>query len=153
MNTRMKQVGVALLMTLGFSAISNANTYTVYKTIGAHGEVKFTQMQPNVGVQYETIQFRSDGRTNTAGQMAAPTVDPAVAAEQQRTADMQKQIEELQAREKADRCNRLRSNLSNLNMGGRIYETTNTGERVFLNDQEIQSRRTSVQQTIAQHCT
>lgn len=135
------------------SLTANANTYTVYKTVGEHGEVKYSQMQPAVGVKFEAIQFRSDGRTNTPGAMAAPTVDPNTTADQNRIAELERQMQEQQAREKSERCQRLRQNLANLEMGGRIYETQADGSRTFLNDQQIVERRTRAQQTIAQHCS
>lgn len=144
---------LAFLVALVATTTANANTYTIYKTVGANGEVKYMQIQPNPGVKYETIQFRDDGRQNTPGNMAAPTADPNVTADQNRIAELERQMKEQQDREKSERCQRLRQNLANLNMGGRIYETQPDGSRAFLNDQQINERRTRAQQTISQHCS
>ncbi|MFP3458945.1 DUF4124 domain-containing protein, partial [Psychrobacter sp. SIMBA_152] len=62
----------------------------VYKSIGAHGEVKYSQHAPQTGKNIELIEFRSDGRQSNAGQMAGKT-DPnqsnnAQTAEEQRIA-------------------------------------------------------------------
>lgn len=130
--------------------LANAN-YTVYKTIGAHGEVKYMQIQPNSG-NYETLQFRQDGRTNTPGEMAPTAVSATESAEQNRIAELQKQVDEMQSRENAQRCATLRNNLANLNMGTRVYENDAQGGRTFLTDQQIIERRARIQQNIAEFC-
>ena len=45
----------------------------VYKSIGAHGEVKYSQHAPQNGKNIEVIEFRSDGRQSNAGQLAGKT--------------------------------------------------------------------------------
>ena len=129
----------------------------VYKSIGAHGEVKYSQHAPQVGKNIELIEFRSDGRQSNAGQMAGKT-DPnqsnnAQTAEEQRIAQLEARIKEQDAKENAQRCQSLRNNLTNLNVGGRIYEMDANGKRQYLDGREIELKRERVQQAITQYCS
>lgn len=141
-----------LMMSVGVAnAVDNATYYTVYKTVGAKGETKYAQMKPETG-EYEEIQFRQDGRINTPGEMAPAPLDTGDAAVQNRMAELQQQVNELKAREDAQRCAALRTNLANLNSNSRVYVNDDQGGRRFLTDQEIVERRTSIQEKIAQFC-
>ncbi|MFT0771992.1 DUF4124 domain-containing protein [Psychrobacter immobilis] len=129
----------------------------VYKSIGTHGEVKYSQHAPQVGKNIELIEFRSDGRQNNAGQMAGKT-DPnqssnAQTAEEQRVAALEARIKEQEAQANAQRCQSLRNNLTNLNVGGRIYEMDANGKRQYLDGREIELKRERVQQAITQYCS
>ena len=128
----------------------------VYKSIGAHGEVKYSQHAPQTGKNIELIEFRSDGRQSNAGQMAGKT-DPnqsnnAQTAEEQRITQLEARIKEQDAKENAQRCQSLRNNLTNLNVGGRIYEMDANGKRQYLDGREIELKRERVQQAIDQYC-
>ncbi len=126
-----------------------AQAFTVYKSIGAHGEVRYTQAPPQDATNVEVIEFRNDGRVNTAGEYApqanAGTPD-------NNNAELQRQIAEAEARETAERCRILRNNLASLNIGGPIYDIGPSGERSYLDPQEIASRRERIQQAINQFC-
>ena len=129
----------------------------VYKSIGAYGEVKYSQHAPQNGKNVELIEFRSDGRQNNAGQMAGKT-DPRQSnntqtAEEQRVAALEARIKEQEAQANAQRCQSLRNNLTNLNVGGRIYEMDANGKRQYLDGREIELKRERVQQAIDQYCS
>ncbi|AOY44864.1 MULTISPECIES: hypothetical protein [Psychrobacter] len=129
----------------------------VYKSIGAYGEVKYSQHAPQNGKNVELIEFRSDGRQNNAGQMAGKT-DPSQSnntqtAEEQRVAALEARIKEQEAQANAQRCQSLRNNLTNLNVGGRIYEMDANGKRQYLDGREIELKRERVQQAIDQYCS
>jgi len=128
----------------------------VYKSIGAHGEVKYSQHAPQNGKNVELIEFRSDGRQNNAGQMAGKTEanqgSNTQSAEEQRVAQLEARIKEQDAQANAQRCQSLRNNLTNLNVGGRIYEMDANGKRQYLDGREIELKRERVQQAITQYC-
>jgi len=128
----------------------------VYKSIGAHGEVKYSQHAPQNGKNVELIEFRSDGRQNNAGQMAGKTEanqgSNTQSAEEQRVAQLEARIKEQDAQANAQRCQSLRNNLTNLNVGGRIYEMDANGKRQYLDGREIELKRERVQQAINQYC-
>ena len=137
------------------STASTSQAVQVYKSIGAYGEVKYSQYPPQNNRNFEVIEFRSDGRQNNAGEMAGRTnANQQVAPdpEAQRIAELEARIQEQDANANAQRCQSLRNNLTNLNVGGRIYEMDNNGNRRYLDGREIELKRERVQQAIDQYC-
>lgn len=154
MNTIAKLLtSTACMLMLSMNA---SHAIQVYKSIGAHGEVKYSQHAPQVGKNIELIEFRSDGRQNNAGQMAGKTdaaqSNTTQTAEEQRVAQLEARIKEQEAQANAQRCQSLRNNLTNLNVGGRIYEMDASGKRQYLDGREIELKRERVQQAIDQYC-
>lgn len=137
-------------------SINASHAVQVYKSIGAHGEVKYSQHAPQNGKNVELIEFRSDGRQSNAGQMAGKTEanqsSNPQSAEEQRVAQLEARIKEQDAQANAQRCQSLRNNLTNLNVGGRIYEMDASGKRQYLDGREIELKRERVQQAIDQYC-
>ncbi len=128
----------------------------VYKSIGKHGEVKYSQYAPQNGKNIEVIEFRSDGRQTSTGQLAGKAEANQSApqsAEEQRVAQLEARIKEQEAQANAQRCQSLRNNLTNLNVGGRIYEMDTNGKRQYLDGREIELKRERVQQAISQYCS
>lgn len=138
-------------------SISSSHAIQVYKSIGAHGEVKYSQHAPQNAKDIEVIEFRSDGRQADAGQMAGKTEanqsGSAPSAEEQRVAQLEARIKNQEAQANAQRCQSLRNNLTNLNVGGRIYEMDADGKRKYLDGREIELKRERVQQAIGQYCS
>ncbi|MGP4906885.1 DUF4124 domain-containing protein [Psychrobacter faecalis] len=154
-NTTIKllmSIGMAYMLMLPMHA---SHAIQVYKSIGAHGEVKYSQYAPQNGRNVEVIEFRSDGRQNNAGQLAGKTEANQAApqsAEEQRVAQLEARIKEQESQANAQRCQSLRNNLTNLNVGGRIYEMDANGKRQYLDGREIELKRECVQQAINQYC-
>ncbi|MDO5768225.1 MAG: DUF4124 domain-containing protein [Psychrobacter sp.] len=147
-------LSMACLLTMG---ITNVQAIEVYKSIGAHGEVKYSQHKPRDAKNVEVIEFRSDGRQNNAGQMAGKT-DPnqqqnAPSAEEQRVAQLEARLKDQEQQANAQRCQTLRNNLTNLNVGGRIYEMDANGNRKYLDGREIELKRERMQKAIDQYCS
>lgn len=147
-------VSTACMLVLSMNA---SHAIQVYKSIGVHGEVKYSQHAPQNASNIEVIEFRSDGRQSNAGQMAGKTDanqnSPAQSAEEQRVAQLEARIKDQEAQANAQRCQSLRNNLTNLNVGGRIYEMDANGKRQYLDGGEIELKRERVQQAISQYCT
>ena len=137
-------------------SMNASHAIQVYKSVGAYGEVKYSQHTPQNGKNIEMIEFRSDGRQADAGQMAGRTsTSPDTApkdAEAQRVEQLEARIKEQEANANAQRCQSLRNNLTNLNVGGRIYEMDASGKREYLDSREIELKRERVQQAIGQYC-
>lgn len=144
---------IALLVTGTLLTTAHANTTTVYKSVGKHGETRYSQMQPKDTQNFEVLQMRSDGRTADAGRMAQLPEQAATPPANPEADALKKENETLKNQELANRCQSLRSNFANLSIGGRIFETNAQGEKVYLNDQEISSRRQQHQQMINQYCS
>ncbi|OLF35867.1 MULTISPECIES: DUF4124 domain-containing protein [unclassified Psychrobacter] len=136
--------------------MSASHAIQVYKSIGTHGEVKYSQHAPQNARNIEVIEFRSDGRETNAGQMAGKTEanqnSNTLSAEEQRVAQLEARIKDQEAQANAQRCQSLRNNLTNLNVGGRIYEMDANGKRQYLDGREIELKRERVQQAIGQYC-
>lgn len=138
------------------TGMAQSHAIQVYKSTGSFGEVKYSQYPPQNAKKVEVLEFRSDGRQNDAGQYAGKT-DPnqqpaAPSAEDQRVAQLEARIQEQEANANAQRCQSLRNNLTNLNVGGRIYEMDASGNRKYLDSREIELKRERVQQAINQYC-
>jgi len=146
-----------LSMSLWLLPIQASHAIQVYKSIGAYGEVKYSQHPPQNSKNVEMIEFRSDGRQNTPGQLAGKTQanqnDNSQNPEQQRVAQLEARIKEQEDQANAQRCQSLRNNLTNLNVGGRIYEMDASGKRQYLDSREIELKSERVQQAISQYCS
>jgi hypothetical protein len=53
---------------------------------------------------------------------------------------------------RAKNCDIVRKRLTNLELGGRIYEIDNKGERSYLGDEEIQKRLQQAKEDVAKWC-
>lgn len=146
---------VALCLAGVMMTTAQANTTTIYKSIGKKGEVRYSQVRPTDTNSFETLVMRSDGRTNDAGKMSTlpeqPT-PPSPNADALRAETAEKQLQEQRAQETARICQNLRANLAAYSTGGRIFETNAEGQKVYLNDQEISSKKQRTIDTINQHC-
>lgn len=158
-----KTMNIATKLLLAISTVSmltmtinTSHAIQVYKSVGTHGEVKYSQHPPQNVKNYETLEFRSDGRQNSAGQMAGKTdanqSGAPQSAEELRVAQLEARIKEQEANANAQRCQSLRNNLTNLNVGGRIYEMDANGKRQYLDSRQIELKRERVQQAITQYC-
>ena len=160
-NYMAKSVGLMVLCLIAVSlwtlSVNDSHAVQVYKSVGAHGEVKYSQHQPKDNKKFELIEFRSDGRQNSAGQMAGKTQanqnEVPQSAEDQRVAQLEARIKDQEAQANAQRCQSLRNNLTNLNVGGRIYEMDASGKRQYLDSREIELKSERVQKAISQYCS
>ena len=154
-------VGLMVLCLVAVSlwtlSANDSHAVQVYKSVGAHGEVKYSQHQPKDNKKFELIEFRSDGRQNSAGQMAGKTQanqnEVPQSAEDQRVAQLEARIKDQETQANAQRCQSLRNNLTNLNVGGRIYEMDASGKRQYLDSREIELKSERVQKAISQYCS
>ncbi len=157
MYTLMKKtlIGISVSAMLLTSSLTTASV-TYYKSVGANGEVRYTQFPPENTEDFEKITMRSDGRQDDVGKMAGKTSTEKKPKKKLTPAELQaKAVEERIKKQKADekvrRCQALRNNLTNLNIGGKIYEKKN-GTKHYLSDAEIEKKRQIIKQAIGQYC-
>lgn len=151
----MKHLSLIMMAIASLAISAHANTTTVYKSVDKNGVTLYSQFMPKGTTKYETLQMRSDGRTASAGQMASipdPAAPPAQNSDAQRLADLEKQVQEQKAQEMARHCQNMRTNLANLNTGGRMYEVNAEGQRTYLNDQEVSAKKQRITESIKQYC-
>lgn len=149
-------ISISMAAMLALPSLS-AQAIQYYKSTGSQGEVKFSQYPPNSTKDYEIVELRSDGRKVEQGDLAGKT-DPNQQSnvpnpEEQRIKQLEKRIAEQEKRENAQRCQKLRQNLTNLNIGGRLFETTPDGERKYLDNSAIDQKREKIRQAISQYCS
>lgn len=138
------------------SILPSANAVTIYKSTGEFGELKYSQTPPQNATNVTVMELRPDGRTVDPGQMAGKTDANAPEAPselEQRNNELEAQLKEKEEQDLAKRCQNLRNNLTNLSVGGRIYEMDDQGNRKYLDSREIELRRETVQQAIQQYCS
>ncbi len=143
------------LATLATFSLAPANAVEVYKSIGPNGEPRYTQEKPRNVAEFDTISLRNDGRREQQGEMAGKTNTPQVAkltqAEQQALM-LQERMRKEEEQGLVRKCQALRNNLTNLNIGGKIYETDEQGNKKYLSDSEINDKKAKIRQAIAQFC-
>lgn len=149
----MRKTFTAILMMM--SAVSlNAATY--YKWTDSNGVPHYSQYAPTNGVDLSKVQVintrdlgsPATAATTTSGGTASVPLTP----EQKRIAELEAQNKAQQQQQDKERCKALQNNLSNLNVGGRVYEMDNKGERKYLDGREIELKRQKVAQAISQYC-
>ncbi len=154
MSMRKPFTAIILMMT---AVGLNAATY--YKWTDSNGVPHYSQFAPTNGVDLKKVQVintrelgspaaTATASTNATGTAASATMSP----EQKRIAELEAQNKAQQQQQDKERCKALQNNLSNLNVGGRVYEMDNKGERKYLDGREIELRRQKVAQAISQYC-
>ncbi|WP_230659312.1 DUF4124 domain-containing protein [Psychrobacter sp. I-STPA10] len=138
------------------SILPAANAVTIYKSVGAFGEQKYSQTPPQDATDVIVMELRPDGRTVDAGQMSGQT-DANASTEQseleQRNAELEAKLRAKEEQDLAQRCQNLRTNLTNLSTGERVYEKDDQGNRKYLDNREIELRRETVQKALQQYCS
>ncbi len=142
-------------------AQQNTGHRTIYKSIGKYGEVKYSQFSPETHTKAEVIQMRSDGRPSQPGLFAPATTDPngvnlnlasniPTRNNPNNTPTTSKPSDPNSAT--PSQCQKLRDNLSNLQAGGKIYESKADAVRRYLNPVEVAVKIESTQKLLAQYC-
>jgi Skp family chaperone for outer membrane proteins len=138
----------------------------LYKYVGPDGRVQYTDRPPAGGQKVEKV---TGSRVSTVGSNAAATTEgaaksgaPKTAAEQeqafrQRRAEAEekaKKGEKLaqENRAKEEQCDAMRRQLAGMQAGGRIARPNEQGERVFLEDDQIQAEIARLQREIGANC-
>jgi Skp family chaperone for outer membrane proteins len=145
-----------------------ASAQQLYKYVGPDGRVQYTDRPPGGGQKVEKV---TGSRVSTVGSSAAPASTaegaaksgaPKTSAEQeqafrQRRAEAEekaKKEEKLaqESRGKQEQCDAMRRQLAGMQAGGRIVRPNEQGERVFLEDDQIQSEIARLQRELAANC-
>lgn len=148
----------ALFLTGALLTTTHVHANEIYK-IGN----KYTQIRPKGvdGVDYKTLPIQNNGNLGAARTPVSeipttttPAPAPAANSDAERAAAAEKALQEQNAKIMAERCENMRRNLAAYNTGGRIYDTNpSTGERIYLNDQEISSKKQRTMDAIAKDCS
>ena len=137
----------------------------VYKCIDPAGKTVYLQTPCPTGSKASTL-----GRKPTESPAPAPAAADKAAAksgpksvaeqeqafrkrqEQQQKAQKKEEDTLAQSREKEDNCRRARAQLTQYEVGGRIAQYNDKGERYFLGDEQINQEKTKARSLVDEWC-
>ena len=153
--TALKVVILALVL-MAISDLSQAQSTSyksIYKSVGKFGEPKFSQFAPEANIKFEVIEMRSDGIQSQPGSLAAEdTINNANSLPTSASRAKLGTPSSVPASATKAQCQKLTSNLTNLQAGGQIYESIAGGQRRYLNPVEVTLKVEDTQQLLAQYC-
>lgn len=153
-----KTVAIVVLFAVSSSlsqAQPNTDYKTIYKTVGKFGEIKYSQFAPESNTKTETIQMRSDGRPSQPGLFAPIATEPnRVSSNSTNNTTKNSTATKTSDPNAANpsQCQKLRNNLSNLQLGGEVYESKSDGAHRYLTPAEVAVKIESTQKLFAQYC-
>ena len=140
-----------LSLLVGGSALAG----DIYKWVDAQGNVHYEDRPLGAQAERLAIQSQPTDRAAVAAQVRAGAEARAKAAEA-KAAEMANQptAEELQAAadEKAQKCSDYRQRLQKMLTSRRLYREDPSGERVYLDEAQMQTARDEVQSQVEEYC-
>ena len=154
MNAKRLLLGFAVLtLTMGSAAIAN----DIYKWTDENGNVHYgDRPSGSAAEQRMALSYR---RTDTGAlQQRVKSHADSVAARQERqsaAAEEKKAAEEKAAEAAANekKCDSHRAQLETLIQSRRLYRQDENGERVYLDEKDIQESRARIEEFISENCT
>ena len=154
----MKSKRLALLcavtaMTVAGGAMANE----IYKWTDENGTVHYGD-RPSGAATEERLAMTFTRTDNAAVQQRVQTrVDATAAREEARSAAAKAQEEaaeqEAEAAARADRCDKARARLEQYLQSQRLYRMDENGERVYLDDAQLETARQKAEEQITEHCS
>ena len=143
-----------IVLLQGIVLLQPAAYAQVYKWVDAAGQTHYGEKPPE-NVKSREVQIHN--ASTTGGGDAAPGNASLQEREQafKRRQAAREQAEAKEAKESAameERCKAAKRNLATLNQVGRVAETNDAGERVYLNDDQRAALLAAKQQDVDQNC-
>lgn len=169
----MKRFSVAISLALCVALPASAQTY---KWVDSNGKVQYSDKPPPSNIKTEKLRApppapvpsapaggaAAAGDAKGGAQKDAAKAGPKTPAEQEQAfrkrqleaakAQQEETKKQAQARDKVENCKRAKAALANLELGGRQARIDEKGERVFLNDQQIDQETAKARQEAAAAC-
>lgn len=144
------------VITLGLLCLSSGTfAGKVYKWTDSDGNVHYGERAPNTQAQEVQIRHAPPSASNSSAPaysvqdtnklLDTLAQERKAKAEKQAKAEKEQQMRELN-------CSRAKRKKAGYDIGGRIYEVDERGERSYLSDKEIQQRRNAAQQEVEKWC-
>jgi len=151
----MKKQLIAAAATMTLVASGAAFAGDIYKWVDDEGNVHYEDKP--VGAQSErmAIDSRRTDTARVAAQVQASTAARAQAREAKAAAAAEGPSEEdlqAQAADRRQKCEQSRANMQRLITSRRIYREDDNGERVYLDEAEMQATRERVENEISEFC-
>ena len=146
---------IALLCT---SLCAGAQTSEIYKWVDANGNVHYGDRPDGVeGNPVEIVEIAS-ARTSSVAVRAG--IDARLSRQEEREKEKQTEAEAREGAAEAQRerdavkeqCANYRAELERLSYARRLYKTDDNGERIYLDESEMQQTRDELQARIRETC-
>ena len=146
-----------LVTTLAFTLTLSGNAIAgdIYKWVDAEGNVHYEDRPLSDGAERVAIESRSTDRAAASAQASATAESWAEARAARREArDEQPSAEELraEAEEKRQQCAAYREKLQQMLTSRRLYREGENGERVYLDDSQIDEARATATTQVEEFC-
>lgn len=142
---------LALTLILGSNAVAN----DIYKWVDANGDVHYEDRPLSENAQRVAIESRATNRV-TAAEQASATAQSWAEARKARMAARSEGAspEELRAaaEEQRQQCATYRETLQKMLTSRRLYREDGNGERVYLDDTQIDEARAKAQSDVEEYC-
>ena len=151
----MSQYALMLAVAAALTASGAALSGEIYKWTDADGNVHYEDRPLGESVERVDVVSRNTNSSNVqaavdanAKRMEALQESRARRAEEKQEAE--KAAEELQARQK--KCDQYRARLESYLQSQRLYREDESGERVYLDEEQMLAARAKVQEQIQEYC-
>ncbi len=152
----MKKQVIAAAATLTLAVSGAALAGDIYKWVDADGNVHYGDKPAGAQSERMAIDSRPTDRARVSAQtqaraearMQAREAEAAAAAEAPSPEELR-----AQAAERRQKCESSRANMQRLVTSRRIYREDDNGERVYLDEAEMQATRQRVEDEISEFCS
>lgn len=153
-----KQIIFAIAATLLAAVGSNAaQASEIYRYVDANGEVHYGD-RPSGEPSEErlAISSRPTSPAQVQARVSPPTNTTAVdqaTPEQEKAAELTRAQKRAQAKLQEEKCQKYREQLETYVTSRRLYREDDKGERVYLDDNEVQEARSKMEEMIVKDCS
>ena len=147
---------IAFALTLVLLAANTTAVGQIYKWTDEDGNVHFGDTPVGTEAEKVAIQSRRTNAERVQAEQQAREATAAQASEEEAAAVSQGPTEEeIQARvaERAKKCDTYRARLTSFVQSRRIYREDENGERVYMNEEEMQEAREKVENQVQEYCS
>jgi len=152
----MRYLAIAVALMLAVTAASTAVAGDIFKWTDEDGDVHFSDVPVSAEAKKVAIQSRPTNPAHVQAMVQSRTDAAAKAAEEQAAATPTgPSPEELQAQAdaRAEKCSTSRAQLQKYVTSRRLYRQDENGERVYLDEDEMQAARERVENQVQDYCS
>ncbi len=144
---------VTLVLTAGGGAMANE----IYKWVDDDGNVHYGDRPSGAPAEQQiAINYRRTDPGVVQDQIASQNQATAARQERRAAADEEARLaaeKEAEAADRQKRCEKYRSRLKTMLESRRLYREDESGERVYLDEEQTQDARRQVEDLIAENCS
>ena len=147
----MEKIYIFLFM-LSIGIISGPVIAEVYKWVDEHGQTHYGEKAPVTNAQQIQIEEVTADKSMEKYNQEREKLLRIYEEERNTKKDEDLKAEKLKA-EKEQKCQNLKTEIANLQRGGRVYyNVDDSGERIFLSEEEVSARIKNMQNDYDKYC-